>query len=183
MKIEATITLTTDDLNKYVLDGLKADGKPMPDGVDVSVVISPAVLSDASKADMVAQVSARAASTAPIGQTIDGYKITHYGYPGDSSPDSNSMAGIGDRGNKLIPNKSVALTKSARQAQFGTSGVSTGKAFTLGGFMFQDDDSAPESDKRVDVYDPYYAGVDAGCTPEMLAKSKAEMMAAGILTA
>lgn len=177
MKIEATITLTPEELNKYVLDGLRVDGKPMPDGVDLTVVIR----SSAPAPAPVATVSK--ASDAPIGKTLDGFKVTHYGYPGDSSPDSESMKGIGDRGNKLAPNKSVAMTQSARQKQFGTSSPSTGRSFTIGGFMFQDDDSAPESDDRVDVYDPYYEGVDAGCTPDMFAKSKAEMVAAGILKA
>lgn len=123
------------------------------------------------------------ASTAPIGKILNGIQITHYGYPGDSSPDSNSMRGIGDRGNHLTPNLSVAMTKSARGMIFGVEPHSTGKTFSLGGFTFQDDDSAPEENARVDVYDPYYAGVDKGCTPAMQAKSRAEMVAAGILTA
>ena len=49
-------------------------------------------------------------STAPIAHVIDGARITHYGYVGDSSPDSASMAGKGDRGNKLEPRVSVALS-------------------------------------------------------------------------
>jgi hypothetical protein len=118
-----------------------------------------------------------------IGQTIDGYKVTHYGYPGDSSPDSESMKGIGDRGNKLTALLSVAMTRSARQKQFGQLSGSTGKEFSLGGNTLRDDDSAPEEDLRVDVYDPFYAGVDTGCTAAMYAKSKSEMVAAGILTA
>jgi hypothetical protein len=133
--------------------------------------------------DRLRELSGRVPSTAPIGQTIDGIEITHYGYAGDSSPDSNSMKGIGDRGNKLTPNLSVAMTKSARSFKFQVESPSTGKQFTLGGYTFRDDDSAPEENMRVDVYDPYYAGVDRGCTPEMLAKSKAEMVAAGILPA
>lgn len=184
MKIETTITLTTDELNKYVLDGLKADGKPLPDGVDLSIVIAKdAPLASANSGAAITQVSSEAASTAPIGQTINGFTITHYGYPGDSSPDSGSMAGKGDRNNKLVPNLSVALTESARQKLFGVSKPSTGNIFCLGGCSFQDDDSAPESDMRVDVYDPYYPGTDSGCTSEMYAKSKAEMISAGILTA
>lgn len=128
-----------------------------------------------------AKPSPALASGAPIGKTIEGIQITHYGYPGDSSPDSNSMKGIGDRGNKLTPNSSVAMTKTARNKFFGIESHSTGKTFSLGGFTFQDDDTAPEENMRVDVYDPFYAGIDRGCTPEMLAKSKAEMIAAGIL--
>lgn len=175
MKIETTVTLTQDELNKYVADGMKADGSPIPAGAILTVVII--------KGEAPLPVTGLSASTAPIGKTIDGYEITHYGYPGDSSPDSGSMAGRGDRDNKLTPNLSVALTKSAREELFQVSAPSTGKQFSIGGFTFQDDDTAPESNKRVDVYDPFYTGVDAGCTPEMYAKSKAEMVAAGILAA
>lgn len=182
MKIETTVTLTQDELNKYVADGMKADGNPLPTG-SLTVIISNAVSAPVVMTDPVPQAMPKAASTAPIGQTVDGYKITHYGYPGDSSPDSNSMKGIGDRGNKLTPNQSVAMTKSARQKAFGVEAPSTGKALTLGGFTFQDDDSAPEADLRVDVYDPFYTGIDAGATPVMVANSKAEMVAAGILLA
>jgi hypothetical protein len=124
------------------------------------------------------------ASTAPIGQTINGMLITHYGYPGDSSPDNESMQGIGDRGNKLVANLSVALTHSARQALFDSgSNSSTGQQFAVAGVTFQDDDTAPEENQRIDVYDPYYTGIDQFCTPEMYAKSKALMIAAGILVA
>src|SRR5271165_5209542 len=130
---------------------------------------------------VMAQPAVKHASSAPIGQTIGVMKVTHYGYPGDSSPDSNSMRGIGDRGNKLIPNLSAALTKSARDKIFKVSEPSTGRRFEIAGLTFLDDDTAPESDERVDVYDPYYTGIDPGCTPEMFAKSKAEMVAAGIL--
>jgi hypothetical protein len=117
----------------------------------------------------------------PIGQTIDGVKITHYGYPGDAYPDSQSMAGIGDRGNHLTPSLSVALTKSQRRKLFGVEHSSTGKQFTFSGVQFQDDDTAPESDDRIDVYDPFYQGRDSGCADKMYAKSRAEMVKAGIL--
>lgn len=177
MKIETTVTLTQDELNKYVMDGMKADGSAIPAGSSLTVVVSNAAATPVAPAP----ATAKAASTAPIGKTIDGIEITHYGYPGDSSPDSNSMKGIGDRGNHLTPNLSVAMTETARSKIFGVSKPSTGKGFTLGGFSFQDDDQAPEANERVDVYDPFYTGVDAGCTPAMYAKSKAEMVAAGIL--
>jgi len=143
-------------------------------------VAQPVVPVPAAKPVM-AQPAVKHASSAPIGQTVGAMKVTHYGYPGDSSPDSNSMRGIGDRGNKLIPNLSAALTKSAREKIFKVSAPSTGANFTVAGHTFVDDDTAPESDERVDVYDPYYTGIDPGCTPEMFAKSKAEMVAAGIL--
>ena len=184
MKIETKVTLTQDELNKYVMDGMKADGNPLPTG-SLTVVISNAVAAR-PLVDPVAALNeavGNTASTAPIGQTVDGIEITHYGYPGDSSPDSNSMKGIGDRGNKLTPKVSVAMTKTARKKIFGVEAPSTGKAFSLGGFSFLDEDSAPEANERVDIYDPYYTGIDAGATQEMVAKSKAEMVAAGILLA
>lgn len=118
-----------------------------------------------------------------VGKIIDGFEFTHYGYPGDSWPDSNSMRGIGDRDNKLTPLLSVALTEPARLKLFGVAKPSTEKRFTLGGFILQDDDQAPEKNLRVDIYDPFYVGIDEGCTPAMHAKSKAEMVAAGILPA
>lgn len=91
-----------------------------------------------------------------IGQTIDGVQITRYGYRGDATPDANSLAGIGDRDNKLVPWLSVALTQSQRQALFGVSGKSTGKEFNFAGFTFRDDDSpsAQLKNRRIDVYDP-----------------------------
>jgi hypothetical protein len=77
------------------------------------------------------------------------------GYRGDSTPDSNSAAGIGDHSNRLIAGLSVALTKSEREALFGTSGRSTGKMFTgPDGQTYRDDDTAPEGDTRIDRYSP-----------------------------
>jgi hypothetical protein len=149
--------------------------------VSTPVDLPPPVISVPSVAPITTTV--RMPSSAPIGMIVDGFKITHYGYPGDSSPDSASMKGIGDRGNKLLANLSVALTKSARSKLFGVDQPSTGGQGILAGFRFQDDDSAPELDLRVDVYDPFYTGIDDGCTPTMYARSKAEMVAAGILPA
>jgi hypothetical protein len=167
-----TVTVTQAELSAYqVISDIKSR---FPDAtIVVSGVAPPAPVT----------ASGHVASTAPIGQTVLGYLITHYGYPGDSSPDSGSMAGKGDRDNKLTPNLSVALTLPSRQKIFETAGKSTGKEFSLEGNTFQDDDTAPESNLRIDVYDPYYSGVDEGCTPEMYAKSKAEMVTAGILNA
>jgi hypothetical protein len=81
-----------------------------------------------------------------------GVKMTHYGYPGDPSPDSNSKRGIGDHDNRLTALQSAALTASERLAVFGVTGHSTGRQ--IPGTNYIDDDTAPESDRRIDVYDP-----------------------------
>ena len=122
------------------------------------------------------------ASEAPIGQTINGYFFTHYGYPWDSGFDTESAKGLGDRDNKLTPNVSVALTRSSRVELFGASGHSTGKTFKFEQWTFKDDDTAPESNKRIDVYDPWYQGHDHGCTQAMADKATELMKQAGILT-
>ncbi len=84
-------------------------------------------------------------------------QITYYGYEGDSTPDTNSALGIGDRDNQLVATPeltSVALTKSERMARFGVSGSSTGQVFEHGGRTYRDDDTAPEGNRRIDVYAP-----------------------------
>jgi hypothetical protein len=89
-----------------------------------------------------------------VGSVIGGTKFTHYGYVHDSTPDWNSAHGIGDRNNRLVDRYSVALTKSERLARFGTRGHSTGQTFAFAGGTYRDDDTAPESDRRIDLYDP-----------------------------
>jgi hypothetical protein len=91
------------------------------------------------------------------GGMIGGVKITDYGYAGDSTPDWNSAHGIGDHNNQLQAGLSVALTRSMRQKLFGTSGRSTGRTFQYGGNTYRDDDTAPESDERIDRYSPNHA--------------------------
>lgn len=103
-----------------------------------------------------------------VGSNIGGVQITHYGYIGDSSWDRASGMGKGDRENQLTPLVSVALTVPMRQHLFGTSGASTGKTFQWGGQTYRDDDTAPESGYRIDVYNPSYGGLDKGVTPEMV---------------
>jgi hypothetical protein len=80
-----------------------------------------------------------------------GTKLTWSGYPDDPTPDSYSARGIGDHENRLVPSYSAALTKSERMARFGVSGGSTGQEFEFQGLTLRDDDTAPESDRRVDV--------------------------------
>ena len=91
-------------------------------------------------------------------------KLTAYGYPGDSTPDAYSSEGIGDHDNKLEASpdhQSVALTHAQRLREFGyerigANGVpySTGKSFEYGGKTYWDEDTAPEGDYRIDVYNP-----------------------------
>jgi len=89
-------------------------------------------------------------------------KQTAYGYPGDATPDWNSEHGIGDAGwanrggDHLVPQYSAALTVSERADRFPgmNPDTSTGYEFTFKGKTYRDDDTAPEADKRVDVYDP-----------------------------
>jgi hypothetical protein len=87
-------------------------------------------------------------------------KITAYGYPGDSTPDSNSSNGIGNHDNQLTPFQGAggvsdaALTATAAQEY----GVSIGQTFTVTGangstYTLRYEDAAPESDSRIDIYD------------------------------
>jgi hypothetical protein len=84
----------------------------------------------------------------------DDTKTTYYGYQGDSTPDWNSAHGIGDRDNQLVGDYSVALTQAERLARFGVTGKSTGQEFEYEGRTRRDDDTAPERDRRVDIYQP-----------------------------
>jgi hypothetical protein len=95
------------------------------------------------------------------GDTSEGFsvpsqiRLTHYGYPGDLTPDSNSSRGIGAFGydstpGSLIPGYSVALTASAATLL----GVQPGQTFSYQGRTFRYDDIAPEGDPRMDIYDP-----------------------------
>jgi hypothetical protein len=93
---------------------------------------------------------------APNGATT----LTHYAYPGDSTPDPNSSNAIGNHNNQLTPfggsgPASAALTASAAQAY----NLSIGQTFTITttsgqNFNLQYEDTAPESDMRVDIFDP-----------------------------
>jgi hypothetical protein len=89
--------------------------------------------------------------------------ITDYGYeqPGQPNYDSNSAAGIGNHGNTLTPYTggsayaSAALTATAAQQY----GVQLGQQFTVTAangqvYNLQYDDTAPESDSRIDIYNP-----------------------------
>jgi hypothetical protein len=86
-------------------------------------------------------------------------KITAYGYAGDTSPDSNSANGIGNHDNQLSAfngsSGDAALSAAAAQEY----GVSIGQTFTVTGtneqiYTLRYEDTAPESDSRIDIYDP-----------------------------
>jgi hypothetical protein len=95
-----------------------------------------------------------------------GVTLTHYAYPGDDGGtpggkiDSNSAQGIGafpfsSAPGSLIPGYSAALTASAAAAY----NIQPGQSFsvtTSGGQTYNllYADVAPESDQRVDIYDP-----------------------------
>src|SRR5580693_7189298 len=69
-----------------------------------------------------------------------------YGYEGDATADSASLAGKGDDENQLYStpdHQSVALTKEGREERFGVWGKHTGLPFTEGGKTYYDDDTAP----------------------------------------
>jgi hypothetical protein len=86
-------------------------------------------------------------------------KITAYGYVGDTSPDGNSANGIGNHDNQLTAfdgsSGDAALTAAAAQRY----GVSIGQTFAVTGangqtYTLTYEDTAPESDSRIDIYDP-----------------------------
>ena len=90
-----------------------------------------------------------------------GTLLTHYAYPGDSTPDPYSGNGIGNHDNQLVAYQmpgqvaSAALTTSAASYY----GVSLGQTFSVTSgsgtiYNLRYEDTAPESDMRVDIYDP-----------------------------
>jgi hypothetical protein len=114
-----------------------------------------------------AQASAQAPQTgqavpSPLpgpGQQSSGTILTHYAYAGDSTRDGKSAQGIGAFSwdaapGSLIPMYSAALTASAAQQYNLQPGqtfsvTSNGQTYNL---LYAD--AAPESDSRIDIYDP-----------------------------
>jgi hypothetical protein len=95
----------------------------------------------------------------PYTQSNSALALTHYAYPGDSTPDSNSAQGIGafqwnSVPGSLIPMYSAALTASAAQQYNLVPGQSF--SITSGGQTYNlvYADVAPELDSRIDIYDP-----------------------------
>lgn len=87
-------------------------------------------------------------------EVVRAVTLTHYAYTGDSTPDSNSSAGIGNHNNQLVPLQSAALSADVAAA----NNISLGQQFTVtttGGqsYTLTYDDTVPEAG-RVDIYDP-----------------------------
>jgi hypothetical protein len=97
-------------------------------------------------------------------QPLTGTMLTHYAYLGDSTPDGTpgnpgSAQGVGafsfdSTPGSLIPMYSAALTASAAKQY----NLTPGQSFTItsGGqtYNLEYADVAPESDSRIDIYDP-----------------------------
>jgi hypothetical protein len=90
------------------------------------------------------------------GSSAPGVKISHYGYPGDSTPDTNSTNGIGNHNNQLVAEQSLAFSPDLiaeyhlQVGQTVTVTLANGEVLT-GRF---DDTTAAWLTGRVDVYDP-----------------------------
>jgi type IV secretion system protein TrbL len=98
--------------------------------------------------------------------TASAQTLTHYGSPQDVTGDSNSLAGIGNHDNSLVPLKSAALSASVAQQY----GIKIGDSFTVqaGGTTYNltYDDTVPaaftdpktgqlvQEGPRIDVFDP-----------------------------
>jgi type IV secretion system protein TrbL len=92
---------------------------------------------------------------------LNAVTLTHYAYPGDSTPDPGSAAGIGNHDNQLVALQSPALSASAALSADVAKqyGVTLGESFTAtaGGqtynLVYAD---SPRSDLtgRIDIYDP-----------------------------
>ncbi len=91
------------------------------------------------------------------GEPVTGFNATHYGYPDDKTPDSNSAKGIGAfNDNKLGPN-SVAISDDVAK-KLGLDTVRGGGTVELkdskgNSRLVTYDDRAPENG-RIDLYDP-----------------------------
>ena len=110
-----------------------------------------------NRTKLIAIVIVLAALSAALAQAQT--KITAYGYAGDLTPDGNSSNGIGNHDNQLSAfngsSGDAALTASAAQEY----GVTIGQTFTVTGadgqtYTLRYEDTAPESDSRIDIYDP-----------------------------
>jgi type IV secretion system protein TrbL len=85
--------------------------------------------------------------------TATAQTLTHYAYPGDSTPDSNSANGIGNHDNPLTSMQSVALSADIAAA----NNLKVGQSFSFQAngqtYNVQYDDTDPEPG-RIDMYDP-----------------------------
>lgn len=90
-----------------------------------------------------------------------GLKLSNYGYPSDTTPDSNSAKGTGHRNNKLIAGESAAVSKSLADRLNLKHGDKLKIETTKGDFTVFYHDTVPATDKRtgdlpetIDIYRP-----------------------------
>lgn len=82
------------------------------------------------------------------------FKTTNYGTADDKTPDSNTKAGVGNAANPLTPN-AVALTSTMAQQLQAKPGDVLKLTDTQGQTHYvYYGDTAPESDARIDLYNP-----------------------------
>ena len=81
-----------------------------------------------------------------------GLNVTHFGYPGDETPDKDSAAGHGKYVENMIPGYDVALNA---QAAVMVGSPKPGETFQFAGKEWRYGDAVPEkySDPRFDIYD------------------------------
>jgi hypothetical protein len=82
MKIDVTVTITPEELNQYVLEGLKSAGKPLPDDVLLSVKI-------AQPPTPILPGTVLRGKATIFGLNYDGSNDT-----GDMNPDGTNMTGF-----------------------------------------------------------------------------------------
>lgn len=90
-----------------------------------------------------------------------GFKLSNYGYPSDTTPDSNSANGIGHSNNKLIAGESAAISKSLADRLKLKHGDKVKIETTKGDFTVFYHDTVPATDSRtgdlpetIDIYRP-----------------------------
>lgn len=91
----------------------------------------------------------------------EGLKLSNYGYPSDTTPDSNSANGIGHSNNKLIAGESAAISKSLADRLKLKHGDKVKIETTKGDFTVFYHDTVPATDSRtgdlpetIDIYRP-----------------------------
>ena len=90
-----------------------------------------------------------------------GVKLSNYGYPSDTTPDSNSAKGIGHSNNKMIAGESAAVSKSLADRLKLKYGDKLKIETTKGDFTVFYHDTVPATDERtgdlpetIDIYRP-----------------------------
>jgi hypothetical protein len=158
------------DLLVTAVNGLISDMGANGNGANIFQAYQAAIAKKLGSATAEANISQNNSTTTPTteGDTSGGYTmqplsgvtLTHYAYAGDSTPDPGSAQGEGafswdSAPGSLVPMYSAALTASAAKQY----NVQPGQSFTVtttGGQTYNlvYADTAPESDARVDIYDP-----------------------------